>query len=143
MARDMETHPEDEWQKIELPNHPRADYAAVIESLAGEFPAAWEYQVPAAWDVDEQGRPVESESAETQGVRAAAWIDLSGDHAVVWLNPNAYADAPPDTLTAEAERVLLEWASDARRRIGGRPPTPGEPIPPGRSEPQQPPASEE
>ncbi|MBS3734782.1 MAG: hypothetical protein KGY99_07625 [Phycisphaerae bacterium] len=140
MPPEIESPAEDEWQKVDLPNHPRSDYADILDALPGEFPAAWEYEVPAAWDADAVDHPVESEDLETEGLKAEAWIDLSGDHAVVWVNPNHYADAPPDTLDAEAERVLLEWAADARRRSGAPASSPAAPEPPEEGEPGQPPS---
>jgi hypothetical protein len=75
-------------------------------------------------DLDTQPDLSEAAKTEAEGIRAQAWIDLTGDVAKVRLNPNLYADTPADELQAEAERVLRDWAVETRRELDVEPPPP-------------------
>jgi hypothetical protein len=110
---------------VNLDNHPTSDFGDILEAYRGEFPAVWTYQVPSGMDMDPRADYVESRDIASEGLATQAWIDLSGPTASVSLNPNLYADTPADELAAEAERVLLNWAQDQRRRLG----LPGGPKP--------------
>jgi hypothetical protein len=110
---------------VDLPNHPTRDYKDILEVFHGGHPAVWNYQVPSAIDMDPAGQYAPSRDIQTRGLTTQAWIDLSGESVLVLVNPNLYADTPGDELRDEAQRILLDWAQDQRRKHG----LPGGPTP--------------
>jgi hypothetical protein len=102
---------------VELENHPTSEYRSILQKFRGDFPTAWTYVVPPPADMDTAADLNESRSIEAEGMKTEAWIDLSGDHATVRLNPNYYADLPADNLREEAQRILLEWATEQRKAL--------------------------
>ena len=116
MDNRMESQAQTEMVAVHLANHPRMDYLDILHGMIGDFPVSWAYTVPSPMDMDQEDE-VESMDGVTIGVSAEAQIDLSGPHAVVKLNPNFYADSPEEGLTAEAERVLLQWATAMRNPL--------------------------
>jgi hypothetical protein len=124
----MSTHADritlDEAVEITLENHRTDEYSDILEAYHGGWPAAHTYVSPTAPDLDIQPNLSEAAETEARGLRAQAWIDLTGDVAKVHLNPNLYADTPADELQAEAERVLRDWAVEMRRELDVEPPPP-------------------
>lgn len=118
MTGAAESYEMDETVPVELPNHPRDEYADIIDNYRGDFPASWTYRVVSPWDMDPAVDREEARSIAEKGVKAEAWVDLSGEHATVHLNPHCYGEPPKDTLIEEAERVLREWIINARRELG-------------------------
>ncbi len=113
-----ERHINEEYATVTLPNHRRDEFEDILASYAGDFPIAFTYTVPPATDaVPDEG--IESEDWLVEGFKTQAWIDLSGKNAKVKLDMNAYAHTPPEEMTEEAERVLVEWAQAVRRTMQG------------------------
>ncbi|MFW5731857.1 MAG: hypothetical protein ACOCZU_01480 [Planctomycetota bacterium] len=124
----MSTHADritlDEAVEITLENHATDEYADILGAYQSGWPAAHTYLRPTAADLDTQADLSEAAETEAKGIRAQAWIDLTGDVAKVRLNPNLYADTPADELQPEAERILTEWASRMRRELDIQTPPP-------------------
>lgn len=117
----MATMPENrrlqEFVAVPLPNHPQGDYLDIVDAMTGEFPIAFTYLAPSPTDMDSEDRNADPDDVLVEGVKTEALIDLSGPYARVSLNPAAYADTPPDGLTDEAERILLEWSQQTRQAL--------------------------
>jgi len=107
--------PEDEYIDVHLANHLREDYLDIINQNEGAVPEAWAYTAETAMDTDPEALSSGSDEFIRQGMTAQAIVGFPGDHAVVRLPANLYAETPASELTEEAERVLLEWASHYRR----------------------------
>lgn len=122
MSTNADPHTLDEMIAVELENHSTEEFRAILDTFRGDFPTAWTYTVTPPLDMDTATDLNESRETQAQGIKAEAWIDLSGDHTVVRLNPNCYADLPADNLREEAQRVLLEWATAQRRALRIDPP---------------------
>jgi hypothetical protein len=124
----MSTHADrialDEAVEITLENHLAEEYSDILEAYRSGWPAAYTYLAATGVDLDTQPDLSEAAKTEAEGIRAQAWIDLTGDVAKVRLNPNLYADTPADELQAEAERVLRDWAVETRRELDVEPPPP-------------------
>lgn len=104
--------PEIDWAEIHLPNHTREDYSDILSLPDHTVPESISYEVESAMDVDPEADEMDS---VLQGENAFAWIDFPGDHAVIGLNPNFYADTPEDELIEVAEGILFQWAMHYRQ----------------------------
>jgi hypothetical protein len=122
MSTDADPNTLDEMVAVELENHPTSEYRPILQKFRGDFPTAWTYNVSPPLDMDTAADLNESRQPQAEGVKTEAWIDLSGDHATVRLNPNYYADLPADNLREEAQRILQEWATKQRQALRIDPP---------------------
>lgn len=102
-----------DWIDIHLPNHTEDDYSDILNLPEHTVPESISYEVEAAADIDPDIDQPDDEGRN--GQQAQAWIDFVNGHAVVGLNPQFYADTPPDELTEQAEDILLQWATHYRQ----------------------------
>ncbi|MFP4106344.1 MAG: hypothetical protein ACLFVU_09670 [Phycisphaerae bacterium] len=108
--------------EIHLENHPREEYRDLLEQFDRTFPDEVDYRLDSQLDMDPMAETNEEQEGQISGIRARGWVDLSGDHAVVYLNPNNYADTPADELQDTAQTILRDWTLQTRRRLGLEPP---------------------
>lgn len=102
-----------DWVEIPLPNHPRDDYADILNVHEGPLPDIYIYEVEGPYDDMEDA---EVETRQVLGkIKAEAQIDFPGEYAVVRLDADSYAETPPDELQELAEELLLAWATQYRR----------------------------
>ena len=101
------------WIGVDLPDHPAEEFEDIIDEHDGGFPDSWVYnaELPIDWAPND----ALGDSGPQDEITTTAYIDFRQDHAYVILNGDAYADAPPEGLVVEAQRVLLEWALAQRR----------------------------
>lgn len=113
MAGMERTNGDRRWVQVDLPNHPVDDYQDILDNHDGGMPDSWAYnaELPIDWAPND----ALGDTGPQDEITTTAWIDFQKGHAVVTLNGDMYADAPPEGLTEEAERVLLEWAGAQRR----------------------------
>lgn len=111
------------WIGIDLPDYPEDDFRDIIDDFEGGFPDSWIYnaQLPVDWAPND----ALGDSGPQDEITETAYIDFRKGNAYVILNGDLYADAPPEGLEDEAQRVLMEWASAQRR---GKSPLPHKPI---------------
>ncbi len=102
---------------VRLENHSRQEFDDILSQIHGDLPVWHRYTVPAAMDVDPRAELTDAERTVSEGMKAQAGIGFADQIAEVHLNPNHYADTPPDELQNEAQRVLLDWAQSQRQRL--------------------------